>query len=488
MDITSDNRKHILFLVAVLALGVWARTWTLTQESLAIDELCSVPFLNAGSFSSFLSTMESDNGTPPSPVYFFLEYETARIFKDSTMALRLLSLALGCLALPAIYILAARMFDGRTGIIALFLAATSFPLIYYSQHIRMYAPLPLLTALSLLTLIRFVDGRRGFWNYVVNALLVWTHMFAWLLLIAETAYVVIVQRKKTKALLHWFFAHGAIAIFFAAWMFTADMPTVLNSARRDGSSFQTDQPVVLGLVLAGGRFSNDGPADQLPLGVSLDWPLTAVIFLLAAFISLRAALDKRGCETEETRHVLLLFLSVLIPIALLMAYSVCSGAGLQYRYLIGCAPPLQILAAASITRIPWRWAGRLALTLVACLSLYQFSALARGPLRANWRSAGDFIAANRGPNDTVLVGEKTNDALLAYNSPIPREEVIVRETWLSLCDPVAEACRNGDNAWVALLMRSSEDRLESCFIASGLRFEYRDFGGWPRVRVYKIQK
>ena len=474
----------------MLVLGILARSWWLLQESVWIEELHSLRFLGAGSFWSFLDRMTADNGTPPSPVYFFAEFCFARLFGESATGLRLLSLLFGCAVLPVVYLLALRMYDGRTGILAVFLAATSLFLIFYSQEIRMYAPLPLLTALSLLTLIDFIERqqlRYGLWHFTFNALLVWTHAFAGLLVLSEGVYILLMRRCNRGVILRWYLAHTMIGLAFLAWMLSRNTDRIVD-VTRGYTSFRFQDLAVFGLILGGGRFSNENPAGHLPLGVSFDWLLATILFLLAGWFFIRTLLTGNAArEIDKAPHTLLLCLCLFLPPLLLASSTFWFRAAFQYRYLIYCALPLQILAAAAITHVPRKSTRGVILAGVVLLCLYQLSALTTGPMRPDWRATGAYLAKNRGVNDLVVVGERPNALSLAYNSAIPLTQMRIIDVWPALCEPVLDVCKQGRNAWIVLLMHSSPERIEACLSANHLEFSFRDFAGWPRVRIYKVR-
>ena len=70
------------------------------------------------------------------------------------------SLAAGLLLLALIYALGCRLFDARTGLITLWLAAANPFQLWYSQEVRMYTVGAALALLCLWTAVRFLDDRQ----------------------------------------------------------------------------------------------------------------------------------------------------------------------------------------------------------------------------------------------------------------------------------------------------------------------------------------
>jgi hypothetical protein len=77
---------------------------------------------------------------------------------------RLLSFAMGCSLVPAIFMVSSRVFSGRAErVIAPLFAATSFPLVLYSTEARGYSALMFFSLLSFYSLIEYLDSRRSLW-------------------------------------------------------------------------------------------------------------------------------------------------------------------------------------------------------------------------------------------------------------------------------------------------------------------------------------
>ena len=78
-----------------------------------------------------------------------------RVFGPTDLAGRSFSALCGLAAVAVIYLLGRFAFDERTGRWAAWLAAVCPPLVYYSQEVRMYAWLVLLTCVSWLVFLSF---------------------------------------------------------------------------------------------------------------------------------------------------------------------------------------------------------------------------------------------------------------------------------------------------------------------------------------------
>jgi hypothetical protein len=117
------------------------------------------------------------------PLYYLLLNLWVGLVGDSEFGLRSLSSVLGVLLLPVVYRVAGRLFDRRTGLAALAVAAFSPVYIVYSQETRVYAVLPLCYLLSIYLFHRLMeageDAPLRLWVAlaVVEALSLYLHYF-----------------------------------------------------------------------------------------------------------------------------------------------------------------------------------------------------------------------------------------------------------------------------------------------------------------------
>ena len=98
------------------------------------------------------------------PLYFLLLHLWMKLFGNTDLAIRFFSLTLGVLTVPVMYLAGKSLNSKRTGILAAIFTAINSLLIYYSQEVRVYALVVLLTALSILFLIK-VDKAPNKKNY-----------------------------------------------------------------------------------------------------------------------------------------------------------------------------------------------------------------------------------------------------------------------------------------------------------------------------------
>lgn len=93
------------------------------------------------------------------PLYFFLLHLWIKLFGDSEIAMRTLSLLFGIGSLPLAYIATKKIADSKTALFALAIASVSPLLVLFSVEVRMYPMVVFLTILSLNYLIDFEQQR-----------------------------------------------------------------------------------------------------------------------------------------------------------------------------------------------------------------------------------------------------------------------------------------------------------------------------------------
>ncbi len=159
--------RRFWFLVGLLVLGALLRFWRIGFNSLWFDEAFS---RDVAAYSNVGAIIRNETlGDLHPPVHFLLLHLWIHVVGDSEVTLRALSALASLLAVPACYHIGRLLFNERTGLIALSLAALSPLQIYYAQEARNYALSITLTAFALWGLIAMLKGKRYGWAMVVAA-------------------------------------------------------------------------------------------------------------------------------------------------------------------------------------------------------------------------------------------------------------------------------------------------------------------------------
>jgi 4-amino-4-deoxy-L-arabinose transferase-like glycosyltransferase len=400
-------------LLAGILLGFALRLFHLGAESLWYDETVSVHLAR----QSALTMLAHTAGDIHPPGYYLLLHAWQQIASPTlAYGLEFLyawpSLVAGVLLLALTYVLGRRLFNARTGLVALWLAAFNPFQLWYSQEVRMYTVGAALALLTLWAALRVLDrSRPRVWLvvYAVSAAagLYTLYYFAFWLVAVNTVMFALLWRaggrRRAARLGAWLAAQiGALALF-APWLpimvrqvleppvppWRAPWATIAGFLRQPcrNIGFAAGRPVTAG-------------ADQLAVGAvrrRRDYHLHRLGVAHAA-------------RSQRESAALLLTITVL-PIAQLYTRDLAGDADLSRALhlfvragVLADARCLDRRGLAGATPTGWQCADALWLGVsVAAITNFWTNPLYRADdhrravaaLAANWRP-GDAILANAG--------------------------------------------------------------------------------------------
>jgi hypothetical protein len=352
--------------LGAIVAGVVLRAWP--RSALWLDEAQSVAFARLP-LTAIPAALRED-GAPP--LYYLLLHGWIRLFGDSDIAVRSLSVVASIAGLVALAA-AARRVAGRAAVWPVVLVAATNPFaIRYASETRMYALVMLEAALGVLAVTAAL-ARPTTRNLAavagLTAALLYTHYWG-LHLVAATALVLGWQawrrrsggadrppsppgegRRRVLVLL----AVGAGAVAWLPWV-----PSFLFQAAHTGTPWTP--PATLASVLSvlpeqsGGAASTYGPT---------------LAVLLAGLIAF-AVVGLAGSPAPERRRTRVVrsiaAVAVLTPV-LAAVGGMVSHSAFVARYTAVVFPLVALLAGIGATRIPQAGARALALGLVATLGL-----------------------------------------------------------------------------------------------------------------------
>jgi 4-amino-4-deoxy-L-arabinose transferase-like glycosyltransferase len=220
-------------------LAAALRLYRLGHESLWLDETLSIDYVTR-EYTTLGLLFELPAEDPHPPLYYLLLDGWVFVFGTSEVAVRLLSAIFGIVAVGLIYAVGAKLFDREAGIVAAALLGLSSFNLYYAQEARMYT---LLAALTLASFYLFVDvvepdreaDRRTVAAYVVvTALMGYTHVFGFFVIMAQNLYAFprlffagnqwpdldrLGIRAAGLSVPRWIGIQAATATLLAPWMF-----------------------------------------------------------------------------------------------------------------------------------------------------------------------------------------------------------------------------------------------------------------------------
>lgn len=340
------------------------RLWGLTDSCLWFDEIFSVHAAEH-SWNELFPFVALDLIHPP--LFYALLKFWISIGGESLLWLRSLPLILSLLAVVP-FILLCREFDvfGWARVLGVFLFAVNGTLIKYSQEIRMYSLLLLLSLLSMWLFMRFFRRGYGVAGLIaVNLLVVYTHYFGWLVIAAEVASILMLQRSRWRqaALMP-----GIVALGFLPWAIT-----VWRAAGGGASLGQNigwmGRPELLGIIQFAldliepvyNQATNIDPASDYRVSVPL--LLIATAALSAYFYARR---EREGGE-EHALKLLLAFVCVPVGLAFIASWALPYSLW-GTRHLIIVFAPFLILLTKAILDMPVRTLRTAAVSLIILFS------------------------------------------------------------------------------------------------------------------------
>jgi mannosyltransferase len=379
--------RTALLLGLVTLIGAALRLHSLAARSLWIDEAASVSFASLA-WKPFLKVLWGYQGNMA--FYYFLLHGWIHL-GDSEFAVRSLSVLFGVLTIPAIYLLAARLFDRPTGLISAALLAVHSFHIHWSQETRAYSLLILLLVLATYALIAALESKSklSYWLTFsgLAALCVYTHIFALLVLTAH-----------------------ALAIVFPK-PFRVGLPTVVASAAV--FAFLCE-PMAAFVILQHGDqlawIARPSAADIWEFLTLLTGQggvlLLVVYFGLCGLAFRQPGGTKRPAKESWALRLILLWL-LSLP---LLTLAVSLIKPLFYpRYMVICVPALVILAARGLKNLydsqtVRHWAAALAFVLLIALSGWgTHHYFVNFPSEtSDWRSAVSYILERERPGDGAV--------------------------------------------------------------------------------------
>ncbi len=466
-----------------MGLAIVFRLPVIGRDSLWYDE--AVSFQTAEwPFAIIFSNAAQD---PHPPFYYALLHSWFAIFPNTDVSGRLLSLILNLLLIPLVYFLVIQLsLSRKTAVITTILIAISPFHILYSHELRMYTLLMLLTVTTIYAYLRACDETKWPWWGLFAAsalLLIYTHLFAWFVLIAIGIHALIHHQNRTQ-LWRTMLVGLLLLICFLPWI------TILlgESQAQIGSL----RPLALN-----DRIIELNPIIPLTIvaflifGQALSvWYIGIVLFLTIASILIFILEIRKAKAEPNTSRLLLPSLIILCVVTIPVIVYYFRPFFLPERTMASASPFLFILLAWGIERrkspLPYL-VGLTAVIMLIGSTLY----LTGDPLKPPYRQATQFISENREVGDAILhtsdgsylsalsYATFPNHAILA-DDPDTRKPTTVYEQMGGEVWTAPEAVQMGDRLWLIIALEHSvEWQIEQSefFTEQLVEIERHDFNG-----------
>jgi len=213
-------------LLGLILLSFALRIYRLDGQSLWGDEGLAIYHSNRSSVAAVLRDTYAAGNNPP--LYYLALHFWMPAVGQSEFALRYLSFIFGVLTVPAVFVLGRRLGGWPVGLIGALLQLLSPYHVYYSQELRMYAPMVFwITLSSYFFWCLFTAREKQSWRVwggytVTSALAIYCHIFAGPVIAAHGVVWLVDlawrRRGAWRTALRCMSAQTAVLLLFIPWL------------------------------------------------------------------------------------------------------------------------------------------------------------------------------------------------------------------------------------------------------------------------------
>ena len=434
----------LLILIPIIILAAFGlRVRDLGVQSLWFDEAMSVVF-GTKSPPELMALAITEDIHPP--LYLLLLHYWMVLAGDGEFSARFLSVIAGIPLVPLMYITGKRLDAlanqplrpstssdpagqglvprrstatsttfSLVGFIAAVLAASSAFYIGYSQEARNYMLVTFLGLLSSYLLLRALGAanRRPWIMYaVVTLAALYTNYTAFLLLLFQAVFVLLLRRSIPGLMRRWLSWFGLLALAYAPWAgYAVDQLFRINDYWPGTLLVGDAVSATLAEFVAGGGAQAAAVVVPMALGV--------VVLLVGALVLVTAS------RRSRSQHSTFLLLYLVIPTVTLFAIAY-SRPKFDPRYLLVATPAFYLTIAWGLTALIR--AGRSRLPLIARIALPMVGILALGGIvvasavygdptqeKADYRGLVAYIDAHAQPGDAVVLLMNAPEPYIYYS-------------------------------------------------------------------------
>ena len=407
----------------IMLLALLLRLHDLKNLGFNVDEFIETMPLGCESLRDYLTIFRL-YAPDHTPVSFVLRYFWCQWLGTTMETMRWLGVLFGVGAVPVIVLVARRLYDARTGLVAALLFGVSPMFIAQAQIARPYAFLTLFVLLSAYSFLRMLEGTTAVWwgaNALTNIVMILVHPFGAFVLLSEGILLLLRGELRRRVFLGW----GAFQALVLGAMI---IPWILSAPRNPpDAGGMPDNLLVFLEFLFGEDLARLRGSPSVPQGTMLGWlshpvlvelsAVTEAVILAFFFAALALFLwnsilsqgaGRRRQDAPERRHAALRFVFLValpgLPWLIMISLDQFWRPCFQERYASTLSTiALYVLGGRMILScraIGLRW------TLLASLLLayaYQLALYFPGPEGNGQLAVGREIRRYCEPTDVVLV-------------------------------------------------------------------------------------
>jgi 4-amino-4-deoxy-L-arabinose transferase-like glycosyltransferase len=388
--VEETSAYQYLILAGIVLLSAVLRFYKLGEWSFWIDEIYTINHA-INHFSRPELILEH---IPPSrnwvPVSVILTAHVLNLLGINEWSARLVSVVIGVVTIPILYLSLRKRFGNHVMLIALLLLAISPWHIFWSQNARFYTSLLLLSTLALFSFFYAIEHDRP---------------------VFLVLFYVLLYLASSERLTAFFIVPVVFSYIFGLWVMPIEKPRGFN--RR--TVFLLLIPLIMFALLEAGRFALQdssltdsilntfsGPLNTTPLRLTLSivYRISVPVFILGLFGGIYTL-------TTKQRAGLFVFISATLPVFVLILLSLFMFV--VDRYIFITLPFWLILCALALKELYFQ-AKRFAVLLpLGVFMIFMFSSMTEIYLyyqfqngnRPNWRDAYSYVEQNLKSGDII---------------------------------------------------------------------------------------
>jgi len=385
--------RYTLILLVVLLAGLFFRVYGLGDESLWLDEGIALRLAHA---TPLVVTIERAFNNHP-PVYFLTLHYWIKLFGDSLVYARFLSVIFGVLTILMFYILGRRLFNERVGVVSAFLLAISTFHIYYSQEARMYTMVAFLSLVSMYLLVRLFEKRTLAISagYILSSFfLLYTHYSALLIILTQNVYfIAMLLSKHTKtgelSLKGWLKLQAVLIILYLPWVQVG----VRRFSGIQKAEYWIPQPSGFSIFDSFREYA--GSTALFAIFIAL-----VLFFLVLLVTRLRI-----NVYLPAAKKVYLLLMWLLIPIGVPFVISKFSASLYVTKYAISSSLAFYLLVALGIDNIKHKYFKFLTVGVIIALFSAGILKYYTETSKLPFEEVGNYINENAKRGDLIIYND-----------------------------------------------------------------------------------
>jgi uncharacterized membrane protein len=331
------------YLYFALIIGLVLRLFNLNYEGLWNDELFTADTANPRHNLGHIIHLLKLDIHPP--LHNILSHYWSKIFSYSDTSLRMFNVLLGLWGIVSMHHLGKLLFNKKVAMYAVLLATVNYFLIRYSQEVRAYGLLFLLSNYSFYFFVKLMRGEITLKNALayglITAGLLYTHYFGMFVMAAQfLASFVIVQWSTVKK----YFWKYALTFLSPILLFLLWLPVLKVHLARNTKGWR-DQPNVEMILTYPQQFFND---------YILAFIASALVILTGIYLLFRRFSKVKKVEIIlKNKHKVLAVLFIWTAVYFLIPYlkSSFSTSMMVTRYFIVMVAPIILIVSFYLSRI-----------------------------------------------------------------------------------------------------------------------------------------